>query len=404
MDKILGRLKIVSILVLWVQSLQVFSGYFPESYLDSRSQFRALGEILQRKSGIGEELRFKVESLEDDDLWVDGIYLNCSKEEKNPQLLVLTSGVHGPESFVGAGAQLWFMRNEALKRCEDGVSQLFLHALNPYGFKYNRRFDGENIDLNRNFPTVKGLYLTENESYGELEHLLNPKKPVGSLILRSGAVFSELVRSLLGGLDVAAIRQASVGGQYEFPNGIYYGGEKPSPVALWLGEILPKIFHQYDRVLHFDFHTGLGKKGVLHLMTGPSLTPFGRMAIEKVIRPLKKSGFELTTPDTPGFYAIGGDLIDYLPLFKPDGKILSLTAEYGTVGLGLLAQMKTLTRIINENQGHHHGYRNKSLRKRVKNRFKELFHPKSKSWQESVITKNEFLLKDVLEAFLDLSL
>ena len=56
---------------------------------------------------------------------------------------------------------------------------VFVHALNPYGMANNRRFNEDNIDLNRNFLSVEefqDVVKRDNNiaGYDDLQYLLNP--------------------------------------------------------------------------------------------------------------------------------------------------------------------------------------------------------------------------------------
>ena len=380
-------------------------GYYPGNYLESRARFLQATKELERK--LGSRLKresFQAQGHEGSELFTDYLYIDCSKDsqQKSP-LVVMTSGVHGPEAKVGAAAQIWFLLNEAEKNCQRGLSQVYFHALNPYGYHFDRRFTANNVDLNRNFPTSEDIYSSENSAYSSLESILNPKKKVGSLLIRSKVLFRKLLGKLLGGLDTSAIRQASVGGQYQYPQGIYFGGQRPEPVVKYLKDKLSEVFEHHTEVLHYDFHTGLGEKGVLHMIVGPSLSPYGDDKLKKVFIPLSRSQetqkYEITTSNDPGFYEVEGDIIDYVSKLKVDGRIISFTVEYGTVGLGLFAQLKTITRIVNENQGHFHGYKNARVKKKVKKRLRDVFHPPKKSWLNTVEDTNKYLLTTVLERF-----
>ncbi len=378
------------------------SPYFPSDYDQARGLF--LAAVADIQMALPKKIKskyFLVNGEEGEKLYTDFLFLDCRRGKSKVQpLLLLTSGVHGPESFVGSAAQIWFLKNQSQKRCVQGVSQVFIHALNPYGFKYMRRFNENNVDLNRNFPTSTEIYHQDNQAYKNLEEVLNPKKELNHLPLQSLTIIAKLAKRLVKGMSVGEIRQASVGGQYNFPKGIYYGGSAPEPVVVWLESILPEILNSHSDVLHYDFHTGLGEKGVLHMMVGPGLTSFGKKVIKKVIQPLAKGNFDLTTPSDSGFYKIQGDIIDFIPQLKKDGRILNLTAEYGTVGLGIFSQLKTLARLINENQGYHFGHSSDRVKRTVKQRLRDIFHPPKKQWLDQVREKNSYILTKVLDDFL----
>jgi len=371
--------------------------YYPRDYEQARASFRQVQ--LELEAEYEDNISagyFKTPSLEDGDLTTDFIYLKCGKGDK---LLLLTSGVHGPESFVGSAAQLDFLKRGVRRRCEQGLSSLIIHALNPFGFKYNRRFDEDNVDLNRNFSLENSIYDKVNEEYTAIENILNPNKILSPLSLQVWRMSLSLVHRLLGGMDTKTIRQASVGGQYHFPKGIYFGGTKLQPVGLWLKTFLGNILNKYAKVLHFDFHTGLGEKGVLHLFPSQDPSPFAIDLKTRSFMPLEGEFFKFAKSDDDGFYKIDGDIIDFVPSLKRDGKVASFTAEFGTMGVGILAQLRTLGRIVKENQGHHHGHSSKKMRERTKRRYKELFFPAQRKWRKKVQKANDFLLGEVIDSF-----
>ena len=97
---------------------------------------------------------------------------------------------------------------------------LFVHAVNPHGFSYGRRVNEDNVDLNRNFrdfaepPPV-------NAAYAEVHPLLLPatwpppqenEAGIGAWIAPHGE---------------RAFQAAVTGGQYAFPDGLFYGGARP---------------------------------------------------------------------------------------------------------------------------------------------------------------------------------
>ena len=90
-------------------------------------------------------------------------------------VLVVSSGVHGVEGFFGSAVQTAFLR-EAESRAAAGPNDalVFLHALNPYGFAWLRRFDEANVDLNRNLLVDGQPYRGSPPRYAALDRLLNP--------------------------------------------------------------------------------------------------------------------------------------------------------------------------------------------------------------------------------------
>ena len=59
-------------------------------------------------------------------------------------------------------------------------------------------------------------------------------------------------------------------GQYDFPQGLFFGGSKPSKSYEVLQKELKNWIGDVDRIMLLDFHTGLGKHGTCLLYTSPS--------------------------------------------------------------------------------------------------------------------------------------
>ena len=67
-------------------------------------------------------------------------------------LIVLTSGVHGPELMCGSGCQVGLMAGGSLANLPADTAVLLIHGVNPWGAEHLRRNNEDNIDLCRNFP------------------------------------------------------------------------------------------------------------------------------------------------------------------------------------------------------------------------------------------------------------
>src|SRR5437764_6896180 len=130
-----------------------------------------------------------------------------------------------------------------------------------YGFAWMRRTNEDNVDLNRNFLLPGEKYEGCPPLYRELDRLLNPKRPPSRWEpFRLGAYWLILRHGL------PALMQAIAGGQYEFPEGLFYGGRGPSETLRLLREHLPRWLGGAARVLHLDLHTGLGRRGSYKLL------------------------------------------------------------------------------------------------------------------------------------------
>ncbi len=173
------------------------------------------------------------------------------------RLLIVSSACHGVEGHCGSGVQVFALHDAEWreKSRDQGVAVLYVHALNPHGFSHSRRVTHENVDLNRNFLDFSQT-LPVNEAYASLEPLLLPAEwpptpanqaEIGSLIEREG----------LGFYQAAVTR-----GQYQFADGMFYGGDAPTWSNRTLREVLRTHAAGARRIGWIDFHTGLGPNGI----------------------------------------------------------------------------------------------------------------------------------------------
>lgn len=368
--------------------------YFQTSYEESRTLFRELSQ-----QTAGSLSTFAIPNQKNEDLTMDALYL------KNPNakaLIILAAGVHGSEGFTGSAALIDFLANTYPGLRSSDASFLLLHSINPYGQKYFRRVTENNVDLNRNFSLTDDLYQTPNPSYRKLNGVLNPQKRVTSYYKSTTRSTLGLLKALtLQGVSVDEIRQASVGGQYQYPKGIYYGGSKAEPQVQMLKAYLAPIVREYQNLMLLDFHTGLGENGQLYLISSASQTDSEKELMKKVFSRPGENTYSLSTSDDPGFYATTGDMTDFLQTLAPEVKMLSLTAEFGTLGLGIISQLKTINRLVVENQAHHFGAKSPKIARRVQKHFDELFHPTDAKWRDEVQRRTRLLLNEYIPRYLE---
>ena len=172
-------------------------------------------------------------------------------------LLVVSSACHGVEGFCGSGVQTMLLRDAAWRDAaqEKGVAVLYIHALNPYGFSWWRRTTQENVDLNRNFHDFSQP-LPRNPGYDELAAALVPATwPPSDEV---NAVTERFAQER----GPRALQAAVSGGQYDHPEGLFYGGRNPSWSHLTLRQVLRDHATRCTRLGWIDLHTGLGPSGV----------------------------------------------------------------------------------------------------------------------------------------------
>jgi hypothetical protein len=174
--------------------------------------------------------------------------------------LMVSSGVHGVETPLGAAVQLALL--EQWKRhAGDGYSIALLHAVNPFGFAMRRRFNEDNVDLNRNFLLADDEYVGAPRLANAFRQVLGPPtRPfrIATSTLRMGYLAARHgKRSFWETLPV---------GQYEHADWLFYGGDQLARSGELLRDLLPSLLGRSQEVVHIDFHTGLGRWANLELL------------------------------------------------------------------------------------------------------------------------------------------
>ena len=173
-------------------------------------------------------------------------------------LLILTSACHGVEGHCGSGVQVFALHDQEWrqKAREAGVAVLYVHALNPHGFSHGRRVTNENVDLNRNFLDFGGSKpFPVNAAYAALHELLLPQTWPPT------AEHPAAVEGWIGAHGAKDYQAAVTAGQYQFPDGLFFGGNAPT----WSNQTFRRVLREHAQVAHdlawIDLHTGLGPNG-----------------------------------------------------------------------------------------------------------------------------------------------
>lgn len=226
--------------------------YFSTDYASARAKFLAVAA----EAGLAVISHpHSLNGPKEEALALDLVTLcpDASAPCRTERVFVALSATHGVEGFVGAAAQVAWLKKGYWKKVPAGVSVLLLHAVNPHGFAWLRRVTEENVDLNRNFADFSKP-LPRKPAYEELADAICPK----TWTTESRASADAQLVAYAERHGPKALNRAIMGGQYTRPDGVFFGGTKPS----WSRETLMKILHSYctaaKHVAILDFHTGLG--------------------------------------------------------------------------------------------------------------------------------------------------
>jgi hypothetical protein len=371
--------------------------WFPSDFQTSRARFRADCERL--KSGPADYCRsWKVESRVDQDLTIDHGFFSKGGD----RLLVIQSGIHGSEAQSGAAVEAYVMNTYVPALVARGIDVVLIHTLNPYGFKYDRRTDEFNVNLNRNFSADGSVYKIVDEDYRTFRSVFEPSGPVGNVAIASLREDVAFFDGFAGnGFKVGPLIDGLDNGQYEFPRGLNYGGTGPQQQTRFLRqEIGPIMARPYKKVLFLDYHTGLGDDGVLSVILGmkPASGPLAELT--RMLGGQDKNGIVIKTASSPGYFATFGDVIDFAPgLARRPETALAVTMEYGTLGTDPVSELKSATRMILENQAHFNGCVSASVCQQVADDFRALFNPSDNAWRVKVLREADLVFGILLDKF-----
>ncbi len=353
--------------------------FFSPDYFTSRHRFR---EMAATAGGRLEAIPLDAKGPNGEGLGIDIAWFGAA----NPRCVLLhSSGLHGVEGFAGSAIQLQLV--DDLPMLPKDGALIVVHVLNPYGMAWLRRFNENNVDLNRNFlssevdPTSSQLQVAFS-SYARVNSFLNPKSPPASDFY----LFKAVVLILKHGMP--ALKQAVVGGQYWFPEGLFFGG-KLLPDAVVTLEPGPAKYQTFltqrlasaEQIVAIDVHTGLGKYGEDTLLVKEENYDTLRRMFGERVAP--------SNPDKSPAYRILGALETMIPQAIPKAAVFAVTQEFGTY-----SATKVLHALREENRWHHYG--GGALDHPAKQILKEAFYPQDETWRESVLKRGRELLKQAL--------
>lgn len=351
---------------------------FPSSYAVARD---LLASSLKQLGWSQESLAIDAKGPSGESLAID---VGCSASQPGDATLVLSSGLHGVEGFFGSAVQLAQLAQWCVTRPPKGIRIVLLHALNPFGYAWVRRCDELNRDLNRNFLLEGEPYSGCPALYPQLDSFLNPPRAPASWQLFAIPALVQLARHGFGKLQ-----STIAGGQYEFPKGLFYGGNHPGQINHLLTENLPRWLDASQRVVHFDFHTGLGKRGSYRLLLDSPLRESHRLDFNNWLGP--QEGKNSSPADSTGFYRATGSLGRWCCAHSHIPDYLYACAEFGTYGP--LHMLRTLRA---ENQSHHWGRSDSTATIRSKQKLKEAFCPASPRWRRQVLAQASRLINSTI--------
>lgn len=364
--------------------------YFHKTYEDCRSAFIEKANLLVSQYEGVEVFKIPVPCETDPDLTIDFCYIPA--QDTLDSLLILSSGIHGVEGFTGSAVQLMAMEEILSPDHLDTTGILLIHGMNPFGFKYLRRFTENDVDMNRNCAVDERLFKTKNEGYRKLYDMLNPQGKANHRSFRNKHFHLVAIQKILAE-SMPVLRQAVVQGQYEYPGGLFFGGNELEPQIVAITPILQEKMTPYTRVLTIDLHTAYGENGTMHLFPNPMEDSDIKADMEALF-----AGYTIDWGDSADFYTVTGSFADYIGSLASGKTHYPMAFEFGTLdSQKTFGSIRSLHNFILENQGFHHGYKNEKTEAKIKANFLEMHFPSNKAWRSKVIMDAKEILELVFE-------
>jgi hypothetical protein len=340
------------------------AAHFPADYRQARANFIEAAEA----AGLGITTRVHPNALGLDGkkLFLDTAMIG-PREAKSALLLI--SATHGVEGYFGSGAETGLLREGLAARIPPGTKAVILHALNPFGFSWNRRVNEDNADINRNF--VDHANPPANDAYDLLADAIAPKDISQDAMKSANAKLRDYQEQH----GAFALQTAISAGQYKHADGLYYGGARESWSAAMLKDVFREELAGVERLIAIDFHTGLGELGAAEMITEdlPGSSAYARAKKlwgDRVCS--SEAGESLSAPLTG---TVDGAVIEWM-----NGHELTFAA----LEVGTRPMREVLTALRKDNWLHAHSGINDPQAPAIKAAVRDSFYPDIDEWKEKV--------------------
>ncbi|MCL2331721.1 MAG: DUF2817 domain-containing protein [Proteobacteria bacterium] len=320
-----------------------------------------------------------------------------------PRKIVINSGIHGIEGFFGSAAyNFWLSTNAKFldKKFHNDFSIYFIHGINGFGMDRRLRETANNVDLNRNFrnswetpPPVNELYKQGHDLIVSAPHVRAGEVTKFQKILdfynlhRDDGVYKSLTR-----------------GQYEYPDGIFYGGTGPEPETEMVTKIYDDIMAngRTKFLLSVGLHTGIGKyRPNRNLLTRKILVSHpGRHPNTLKFAEIFAPDITIVPDDRAEINAdaLSGDLVDYLEVRYAKLKKPIWTADF-EIGTGTFS-CSDQTKRMDQGDARWEIANLGRITKTTWNHLTESWYPSDPKWREMALGAADIFAQKLYEYML----
>ena len=302
-------------------------------------------------------------------------------------ILGIGSGTHGVEGYCGSGIQTALLTEAMASDLPDDMAFVFIHAINPWGFAWDRRVNEDNVDLNRNFVDHTAPY-PENPGYEDIYEAVNPAD-LSDETLKSGR---KIMKAYIQKHGAPALQHALSGGQYTYPEGVQFGGTKPVWSNTTLRQIIRNEMSKAEHIVYIDIHSGLGVRAQGEVISTSAETS----PVYKRLHALWGDIVHSTKAEGSVSSNVLGSITEAFEAELSPRKVSPCGLEFGTVEMNLVAAA-----LVADNWLHHHGGLNNPQAFAIKKQIRDAFYIDADDWKEEVTQQSRDLVQRVLETFRD---
>ena len=357
-----------------------YSEYFYTTYEDVRNH---LADRIKELEDGGVNVKHTTYAIDENDgLYIDNVYLPATEASTN--LIVLTTGVHGMEGYIGSVMlDVFFEKMYPTLNIKD-TGVLIVANVNPYGMKYMRRYNENNVDLNRNFiEDWENFDISSNKDYPKVVDFLQPEGKIGNAFWHETGFYLSLAKEAIF-TGAGTISDALLTGQYEYSEGVYYGGNGDEKSTTYLKGVFNDCLESdYENIIHVDIHSGYGPRYNMVIFNSVQDPTSEADSIAQL-------GYEyIIAQDSEEFYVTYGDTTDYFYRLakskNSDKNLYSTCFEFGTIGDGFFDSILSLKYTVDENRQHRFPTNNKVTEEIIRQNYFELFYPTETQWRTKTI-------------------